>query len=82
VIFVVACFGVIAKIMFASNPDIPRIIADPPVFFVGLGFMIVVVAMVAWGFFPEATKARELLTRAVFNPTITKLEQQSTLDGY
>jgi hypothetical protein len=74
-IFVVACFGVIAHIISASNPDIPRIIADPSVFFVGLGFMFVLAAMVGWGFFPEATKARELLTRAVFDPTISELER-------
>src|SRR5215470_6947857 len=73
-IFVIACFGVIARIMLASNPVMPRSLADPAGFFVGLAFMIVVVAVVAWHFFPEATKARELLTRAVFDPSITELK--------
>jgi hypothetical protein len=81
-IFVIACFAVIARIMFASNPGIPLNITDPPGFFIGLGSMIAVSAVVAWHFFPEATKARELLIRVVCNPSITELVAQTTFDEW
>ena len=84
-IFVVLFFVVATNLMIAGNPGIVNptpVVADLPGLLIYLGFMLVVVAMVAWGVFPEATKARELLARAVFNPTITELAQQSTLDGY
>jgi hypothetical protein len=78
-IFVVFAFWKLITFMTANNP---RIVADSSGFFVCLGFMLVLLAMVAWGFFPEATKAQELLTRIVFNPTVAELEQQTTFHGY
>jgi len=76
-IFVALFIGVLIHLADNAGP-----VADNPGFFVVcLGFIVFLVAMVAWGFFPEATKARQLLTRAVFNPTITELQQQSMLDG-
>jgi hypothetical protein len=57
-------------------------IPDTEVFPVGIVFPIIRVAMIGWGFFPEARKNRNLLTKAVLNPSITEFEAQTTLDGY
>ena len=84
-IFVVIFFVAAAKLMIAFNPGIVNsvpVVTDTFGFLITLGAMLIVVAMFAWGFFPEVAKARELLTRAVLNPSITELELQSTPDGY
>jgi len=74
-IFLAVCFGMLANFMI-------DMVVGSHEFFVCLGFMLVLVVMVAWDFFPEAGKARELLTKAVFNPAIAELEQQCTSNGY
>ena len=84
-LFVVLFFVVAAKLMIAFNPGIVNptpVVTDTFGFLISLGPVLLVVAMFVWGFFPEATKARELLTRAVLNPTITELELHGTLDSY
>jgi len=71
-IFMAVWLGMAVRIMVS--------VSDVNLFPVGIVFMIIGVAVMGRGFFPEARKARELLTRAVFDPSITELEAQATSD--
>jgi hypothetical protein len=65
-IFMACWLGIAVRIMMS--------VSDINLFPVCIVFMIIGVAVMARGFFPEARKARQLLTRAVSNPTINEPE--------
>ena len=73
-IFMAVWLGMVARAMV--------VVSEVNLFPVGIAFMVIGIAVMMRGFFPEARKARELLTRAVFYPSITELEAQTTSDRY
>ena len=71
-IFMAFWFGMVGNGIVNGNGAFPILI----------GMLIFGVVLVAWGFYPEATKARRLITDAVLNSAITTAQAQTTIDAW
>lgn len=71
-VFMTFWLGMVGRGMLTENSAFPFL----------AGMFTFGVALIAWGFFPEAAKARRLITDAVLNSAITTVQAQATYDGW
>lgn len=71
-IFIAFWFGMVGKFILADNSPL----------LVPLGMLLFGVVLTAWGFFPEAIKARRVITEAVLDSAFNMVQFQSTMDNF